>query len=192
MADSCVRYHVGRKSHVTIWRGESYDERDIFVGAAQTPEMAAEIVSALNRAATWSDYAASDAGQLEYATQEIATLKAENAKLRDSIRNQLGDGLCWLIDSDVPEPEALTEGEFLESCRRYRNQIAGERGEAAGCMTIAQLEARIAELEAERGEVLNALRQINSMTEISGYDSGHTAVALISREWIDRLSVQKE
>lgn len=72
-------------------------------------------------------------------------LKRENDSLRSARRNQRGDDLCW--EGAEAAAKALPEGEFLESCRRYRNQIAGERGEATGCLTIAQLEARIAELE---------------------------------------------
>ena len=57
--------------------------------------------------------------------------------------NRAGDDLCWIVDPETAK--ALPEAEFLESCRRYRNQIAGERGEAVGCMTIAQLEAALSD-----------------------------------------------
>jgi hypothetical protein len=69
-------------------------------------------------------------------------LQAENERLRTAVLNQCGDNLCWV--ENVDQAKALPEAEFLESCRRYRDQIAGERGELqAGQMTIAQLEATI-------------------------------------------------
>lgn len=61
--------------------------------------------------------------------------------LRKGIMNQRGDDLCWI--QDPATARALPEAEFMESCRRYRAQIASERGEFAEGKTIAQLEAEI-------------------------------------------------
>ena len=84
----------------------------------------------------------------------MALLKSHSEELREEIRshrlavrNAAGDNLCW-IDGPVPSKIPPRE-EFLESCRRYHAQISGERGELTGCRTIAQLEARIIELEDE-------------------------------------------
>lgn len=66
--------------------------------------------------------------------------------LEASVRNQQGDNLCWFDGSPPIPPKA----EFLESCRRYHDQIATQNGVLEGGRTIAQLEARVVELEAER------------------------------------------
>lgn len=63
-----------------------------------------------------------------------------------AILNARGDDLCWITDPE--QAKALPENEFLESCRRYRLQLVDGRGEVCGLKTIAQLEARIRELEA--------------------------------------------
>lgn len=68
------------------------------------------------------------------------------AELEASVRNQQGDNLCWFDGSPPIPPKA----EFLESCRRYHDQIATQNGVLEGGRTIAQLEARVVELEAER------------------------------------------
>lgn len=78
--------------------------------------------------------------------EEIEDLREENTRLRASIRNQVGDNLCWLKDPELGK--ALPREEFLNSCERYYAQISGN-GVAFGCLTIAQLEARIIELEDE-------------------------------------------
>ncbi len=83
--------------------------------------------------------------------REAKALREENASLKASCLNQCADNLCWLSDPEVGK--ALPESEFLESCRRYRNQIAGTVGElTSGTMTIAQLEASNAKLRAQNGE----------------------------------------
>jgi hypothetical protein len=72
-------------------------------------------------------------------------LSQENGRLHAAILNQCGDNLCWITDPE--QAKALPEAEFLESCKRYRDQIASGRGEFLGGRTIAQLEARVLELE---------------------------------------------
>ncbi len=78
---------------------------------------------------------------------EIEQLREENQKLRAAVRNQCGDNLCWFDDPEVGR--ALPREEFLQSCGRYYSQISKERGVVLGCRTIAQLEARVLELEAQ-------------------------------------------
>lgn len=82
-------------------------------------------------------------GAVEYVRRladRINDIEAENERLRASVLNQYGDNLCWIESAE--EAKALPEAEFLESCRRYRAQIAESRGElAVGQKTIAQLEA---------------------------------------------------
>ena len=81
---------------------------------------------------------------------ECERLRRENEKLRKAIRNQAGDNLCWLDDWGL-ETQIPPRAEFLESCSRYHQQLSSGTGQLNGCMTIAQLEARIAELEAMVG-----------------------------------------
>lgn len=76
----------------------------------------------------------------------------ENKRLRLCIRNQRGDDLCHI--TDLPQAMALPQAEFLESCRRYHDQIS-RNGTLEGGRTIAQLEARIVELEQLLKEVSN-------------------------------------
>jgi hypothetical protein len=69
--------------------------------------------------------------------------KRELSRLRSVVLNQAGDNLCRFdtVDDARREAQILPERDFLESCRRYRNQIAQESGELYGGMTISQLEA---------------------------------------------------
>lgn len=95
------------------------------------------------------------AGYKKDVAERFAKLEAENKRLRTSILNQCAENQCWIQEEDAIQP--FPEKEFLESCRRYRNQLAEKRPELnAGQMTIAQLEAsneskrcRIHELEIE-------------------------------------------
>ncbi len=104
----------------------------------------------------------SDEIRLRILRDKVAQLKAEAAALRSenaSLRNRLGDNLCWLDELERPEAErakALPEGEFLESCRRFHAQVAQGLGVFTGGLTIAQLEAEVRRLtlEADRSESL--------------------------------------
>lgn len=86
---------------------------------------------------------------LEQANKDVETLCQQrdylitrNAALERSVLNQCGDNLCHLVEIPIQIPP---RAEFLESCRRYHAQIAGDVGELqAGQMTIAQLEAEVA------------------------------------------------
>ena len=80
-------------------------------------------------------------------TLEPTDLQEENQRLRSAILNQCGDNLCWITDPATAK--ILPEAEFLESCRRYHAQLQAENGVVSGCMTVAQLEARVLELETE-------------------------------------------
>ncbi len=82
----------------------------------------------------------------------IVEISQENDHLRASICNQSGDNLCWLKGDEVQIPP---RAEFLESCSRYHAQIAGERGELHGCLTIAQLEAEVQRLRDALEYVVN-------------------------------------
>lgn len=72
----------------------------------------------------------------------------ENFRLRTAILNMRGDNLCWIGDRGMEEAKALPWHEFKESCFRYHAQISG-RGVFKDGRTIAQLEARVLELELE-------------------------------------------
>lgn len=68
------------------------------------------------------------------------TPSKENDRLREevaSLRNRIGDGLCWFTEGDPIPPKE----EFLQSCERYHAQIATKHGVLQGGKTIAQLEA---------------------------------------------------
>lgn len=72
-----------------------------------------------------------------------------------SQQNIAGDNLCRLADADIAELKADPTkippiSQFLESCSRFHAQITGAAGVLGPeCMTIAQLEARVAELALE-------------------------------------------
>lgn len=81
----------------------------------------------------------------EDAARVVALLNRTEA-LQAAVLNITGDDLCWFKHEDKGKiPPAA---EFLESCTRYHAQIASERGELVGCMTIAQLERHLARTEA--------------------------------------------
>jgi hypothetical protein len=65
-------------------------------------------------------------------------------RLKKAVLNKQGDELCWF--SDPEKAKILPEGEFLESCRRYHQQLSGERGVFTEGRTIAQLEEENARL----------------------------------------------
>ncbi len=73
----------------------------------------------------------------------------EIERLRKSVLNRQGDDLCWFdIGATHPHVKIPPAEEFLESCRRFHEQVAGDSGLLEGCMTIAQLEAEVERLRA--------------------------------------------
>jgi hypothetical protein len=85
---------------------------------------------------------------------ELRRLEEENAGLRLRLLSAAGDDLCRLSQEEI---KAYTSGkvqippkeEFLSSCERFHAQIASEAGVLEGCLTLAQLIAENAKLEAE-------------------------------------------
>lgn len=75
----------------------------------------------------------------------ISSATEEISRLRAAVLTQDADNLCWATKPS--QIAALPECEFLESCRRYRDQVARDAGERPGRMTIAQMEAHILKLE---------------------------------------------
>lgn len=63
----------------------------------------------------------------------------------------------------LTEDEIKTEKEFLESCRRFHIQMTATRDELdPACMTLSQLEARVALLEAALNRAITALEFADS------------------------------
>lgn len=82
---------------------------------------------------------------LAMARGRIVALEEQVESLKRAIKNKQGDDLCWIEDPE--KALALPREEFMESCRRYRDQIMLERGELnVGQMTIAQLEEKVLDL----------------------------------------------
>jgi DNA-directed RNA polymerase subunit RPC12/RpoP len=97
---------------------------------------------------------------------ENENLRIENERLRYAVRNMTGDNLCWITDPEVGK--ALPREEFMQSCGRYYEQISAEKGVVPpGCRTIAQLEARIVELEESNGKLRKIVQNLaGSLSEI--------------------------
>lgn len=77
--------------------------------------------------------------------------------------NIAGDHLCWIVNEK--EAMALPEKDFLESCRRYRNQIAEERGTFIGGFTIAELETELSKATWERDALRKQLEAIHEAAD---------------------------
>jgi hypothetical protein len=88
---------------------------------------------------------------------QLLAMIAEIRRLRVVLANMVGDSLCRFTSTEeaASEAKAIPEKEFLESCRRYRNQIASERGEFDAGMTIAQLESNCVRLNNESAALRN-------------------------------------
>jgi hypothetical protein len=110
----------------------------------------------------WGLASAFNVGKIRELEALLLQRAQEIAELKTSILNQRGDDLCWVTDPEAVK--ALPQAEFLESCRRYHAQLVTERGEATGLRTIAQLEARIVELEGQ----LTEARNINGASRAAG------------------------
>lgn len=85
-------------------------------------------------------------------TRIVNTRDEEIVVLKNSIRNQQGDNLCWI--KDIEAAKILPAIEFFESCKRYHAQVVQEVGEFKNGKTIAQLEAENLELK----EIIKSLR----------------------------------
>lgn len=93
--------------------------------------------------------------------QRAEAAEAALRETQNAVRNQRGDDLCWIQNPENAEvARALPEAEFLESCRRYRAQIASERGEFPAGKTIAQLEAECQRLKAEMYDLKAGIRLV--------------------------------
>jgi hypothetical protein len=105
------------------------------------------------------------AGNVERAAEVIEGLAAAIARHRD----QRGDDRCWRDDLELyaalpgpPTPANLAlppREEFLASCERFWRQRQPGGACTAG-KTIAQLEAEVDRLRAERGALADALRGV--------------------------------
>jgi hypothetical protein len=91
----------------------------------------------------------------------IRELEQENERLRLRLLSAAGDDLCRLSQEEI---KTYTSGkvqippkeEFLPSCERFHAQIASEAGVLEGCLTLAQLIAENAKLEAENALLRSA------------------------------------
>ncbi len=109
-------------------------------------------------------------------------LKAENERLRQAVRNQCADNMCWFSDPAIGK--ILPESEMLESCRRYIRQIASTDGTVTNALTIAQLEAKVQDLTDERDTLRashDGLRQAVARLEANAQSSRCTIEELTSR-----------
>jgi hypothetical protein len=117
------------------------------VPLADVPEDSTETVESL-----W------DANTMVLGTLQ-ESLEEENQRLRLAVRNMTGDNLCWIEDPEVGK--ALPRDEFMQSCDRYWHQLQAEKGVVPpGCRTIAQLEARILELEETNGKLKGIVQNL--------------------------------
>jgi cell division protein FtsB len=90
--------------------------------------------------------------------KSVRQVEAENAQLRLRLLSAAGDDLCRLSQEEI---KAYTSGkvqippkeEFLPSCERFHAQIANEAGVLEGCLTLAQLIAENAKLDAENARL---------------------------------------
>lgn len=127
----------------TLCAGDGPDvepDKDCMCGGAQTRASQLNGMSACIQ--YWRKEYEGKASQLKMCGEE-------NQRLRASILNQRGDNLCWISDGGVEAAKIIPLDQFIPSCIQYHAQIAGERGILKGGRTIAQLETRIVELEAQ-------------------------------------------
>jgi hypothetical protein len=111
---------------------------------------------------TDADVASSYAYEARALREANERLLVENARLKSI----LADNACWM-DADPVGARALPREEMLESCRRYVEQITNRCGTLrAGQVTIAQLTARVEELEAELARI--KLRELPDKSIIYG------------------------
>ena len=93
------------------------------------------------------------------------TIRIRLAEAERSLANISGDDACWLTAADLPSSTpALSESEFLESCRRFHSQLSSQNGVLqVGQMTIAQLEKEAFRLRAQLDKALAALKDIQNL-----------------------------
>jgi hypothetical protein len=136
---------------------------------------------------------ATSSGERDYAYDNLQVERDQLISAIRKHRDQKGDDRCWLddynlytalfnvttLDEDRNIDLALPPKEdFLKSCERYwaqRKIGVRELGEEPGCMTIKQLEDRVAQLTKER----DALTEMVTKTE----DEGPGMTAELSFNW---------
>lgn len=98
-------------------------------------------------------------GLFDKVADERDGLLKEVERLKVRLLSAAGDDLCRLTPEEI---KAYTSGavqippkeEFLSSCERFHNQISGEVGELANCLTLAQLIAENEKLQIEINDLL--------------------------------------
>jgi hypothetical protein len=101
----------------------------------------------------WPNYH-SESATIERQNARLAALEASHAALQARLLTAAGDDLCRLSQEEI---KAMGVGavpippkeEFLASCERFHSQVAGEAGVNQNCLTLAQLIAENAALQAK-------------------------------------------
>lgn len=97
-------------------------------------------------------------------------LREENERLKLRILTAAGDDLCRLTQGEINEMslgkvKISPKEEFIASCERFHEQMAGELGVLPNCLTLAQMVAENEKLTAENAELRNTIRQWERLTE---------------------------
>ena len=95
-----------------------------------------------------------DASAFSGAEADARELALEVERLRQRLLTAAGDDLCRLTQEEIKAMSADAvklppKGEFLASCERFHDQLAGESGVMSNCLTLAQLIAENEKLRAE-------------------------------------------
>jgi DNA repair exonuclease SbcCD ATPase subunit len=151
-----VKGHTG--DHWTHWAVKPFTWPNVREESSIKTARAAENIEVPAPSRTDASSFAGVAREVSRLREELTRVRAANQELRQAVLNQCGDNLCWVTNLD--EAKALPEAEFLESCRRYWNQIASERGEATGLKTIAQLEAEVRALAEARDQLAHEVEML--------------------------------
>lgn len=102
-----------------------------------------------------------DEAERDAMAARVKELEAENERLRIRLLSAAGDDLCRLSQEEI---KAYSSGavkippreEFIPSCERFHEQIASTSGVLTNCLTLAQLVAENAKLEAENASLRSA------------------------------------